>query len=122
MNPQSATVGVRLARKLNALIVAAATRAPDRVSFCGGLLSTICGAIAGLVGPQTAAELLRIVLGQLERQPQLELPPGIRLQLAAAEEEAANESATVGPCPLCITAAACGAAGTCSQTNKPLDA
>lgn len=87
MNPQSVTIGARLGARLNrALILPAAAAAPDRVTFFGGLLASIIGAGAGLVGPQTTAELLRTCLARLDGQPQLELPAGVRLAIASASE------------------------------------
>jgi hypothetical protein len=95
MNPQAATVGQRLGRKLNnALLVPAARRSPDPVAFTGGYLASIVGGAVAIVGPQTAAELLRITLGHLEKTPQLALPAGVRLQLAAAEQ--ANDAELAG--------------------------
>lgn len=96
INPQAVTVGARTGRRLNEILDLAIGRSPDPASFAGGLLSAIVGRIAGKLGPQTAAELLRILIGRLDGQPQLELPSGVRLAIAAAGEPempaAANEA------------------------------
>ena len=101
MNPQAVTVGARMARRLNPILRLAIGKTPDRVSFCGGLLAALVGNVAGMIGPQAAAELLRIAIGRLEQQPQLELPPGVRLALAAAEQEEEREepAGVAGPSP-----------------------
>jgi hypothetical protein len=95
MHPQSATVGARLGRRLNLVISVAGAKAPDPVAFVGGLLSSIIGNAAGLVGPQTAAQLLRICLERLDGQPQLALPPGARLPLASVEERVARGAMSI---------------------------
>lgn len=84
MNPQAVTVGARVARRLNPILLLAARRSPDPTSFFGGILATVAGGVSGVVGPQTTAELLRICIGRLEQKPQLELPPGARLAIASA--------------------------------------
>jgi hypothetical protein len=86
MHPPSVTIGARLGRRLNVVIAAAAVAAPDKVAFFGGVIASIVGAIAGHIGNAAAANLLRIALERLDGQPQLELPPSVRLQIAAAEE------------------------------------
>lgn len=85
MNPQAVTVGARVARRLTPIILVASANSPDRPSFLGGVLCAIAGGVAGAIGPQTTAELLRIALGRLEGTPQLELPPGVRLAVASAQ-------------------------------------
>lgn len=83
MNPQAVTVGARLGRRLNLVILAAARPAAARSSFFGGLLASIIGGISGSIGPQTTAELIRIALARLEQQPQLALPPGVATTIIA---------------------------------------
>lgn len=85
MNPQSVTVGARFARRLQDLVILAAGKSPDPVAFCGGMLATLAGIVAGIIGRPSAAVILRISLAHLEDRPQLELPPGIREAVAAAE-------------------------------------
>ena len=100
MTPEAVTVGARVARRMIPIVMIAAARSPDQVSFFGGVLATIAGGVAGVVGPQTAAELLRVALSQLEKQPQLALPPGARVALANAQDLGAIESAQpVDRCP-----------------------
>jgi hypothetical protein len=94
MNPQAVTVGARFGRRLTPVLSAAADKSGDRLSFCGGLIATVAGTVAGICGRTAAAELLRISLARLEGGPVLELPPGVRLAIAAAEAgapAAANE-------------------------------
>lgn len=74
MNPQAVTVGARLGSRLNPLILAAARRSPDGVSFFGGVISSILGAISGAIGPQTTVELARIPISRLAGQTMLEIP------------------------------------------------
>jgi hypothetical protein len=87
MDPQAVTVGARAGRRILPIIGLAMKGSPDPVAFCAGMVATIAGGIGGLIGTQTAAEILRIALGQLEQKPQLELPPGVRLALATAANE-----------------------------------
>jgi hypothetical protein len=96
MNPQAVTVGARLVRKMAPVIDLAIAQSPDRVSFCGGLLAGIIGRVSGNIGPLATGEHLRLLLGRLDGQPQLELPAGVRLAIAAAEQGvAANDEAPI---------------------------
>jgi hypothetical protein len=88
MNPEQVTVGARLGRRLRPIIVLGLQKSSDPTSFAGGLLSTVIGQVAGLLGAGTAAELIRINLERLEQKgARLLLPPGVR----EAFDTAAND-------------------------------
>jgi hypothetical protein len=91
MDPKAVTAGARLGRRLSQIVVLAMQKSPDPTCFAGGMLSTIVGTIAGLLGPGTAAELIRINLERLEQKGgRLALPPGVR----EAFDSAANDEPT----------------------------
>lgn len=88
MTPEQVTMGARLGRRLRPIVVLAMQKSPDPTSFAGGMLSTVVGTVAGLLGAGTAAELIRINLERLEQKGgRLLLPPGVR----EAFDSAANE-------------------------------
>jgi hypothetical protein len=90
MDPQAVTAGARLGRRLRPIVILAMQKSPDPTCLAGGMLSTIVGTIAGLLGPGTAAELIRINLERLEQKGgRLLLPPGVReaFDSAAANDE-----------------------------------
>jgi hypothetical protein len=95
MTPEQVTVGARLGRRLRPIVVLAMQKSPDPTCLAGGMLSTIVGTIAGLLGPGTAAELIRINLERLEQKGgRLLLPPGVR---EAFDSAAANDEPPAPP-------------------------
>jgi hypothetical protein len=92
MDPKAVTAGARLGRRLSQIVVLAMQKSPDPTCFAGGMLSTMVGTVAGLLGPGTAAELIRINLERLEQKGgRLALPPGVR---EAFDSAAANDEPT----------------------------
>lgn len=94
MNPQAASRGAILGRRLNPILIEAAKASPDAFAHSGGLLAALIGGIAGTIGRHAAIELVRISLARLEDGagiPQLALPPGVREQATAAAAATAQD-------------------------------
>jgi hypothetical protein len=96
MSPQAVTRGARVGRRINNVVRVLVHKEPERVSYFAGFLTSIVGCVSVMIGPQSTAELLRILVGKLDGQPQLELPPGVRLALAAAQVDAEDAAGVPG--------------------------